>query len=661
MQLQDIIVADASKAQGQLVDLFPTEVDFFKQRFVWSSNTKGFYTRIAYEPFMTGSFTIPKWMPFKTRSRWQPLYPELVDSLVEKHLNFERFCRICDPRDRLAPRDYETAFWFGTMAGRWTYTSCIDIDNHETIGWISIPSRWHQSKTGYIDGPHSYRYIPVPRPSLRFFQVAKLVHEHLPGRIWAFSSASLGLAVWEIRDRREPSMAVYRRTKNQLGQVDLDWLECYPQPATGKSLGRCHRRPSGMDSAIVTRDGLIAEPIKQIHTFMRPPATPTFARIANTILGEFDSVYRRFLSGGEGVNHERLSPEERLRRVDCCRAEIEQIREWMNDGCTVDRELIRGRVEAAQTTGPAQVPATCEVPSNDDTTYPDYFRQVDLSAVVKNCQWVQFVKFLVQTGFPCEDKFAEVVSALVLWFGFVELHGEDRDRIHQVIRAFVLSSHNRQITRLNQNRTAEVLAHAERIVDRVLNNEKQDNTFAELRKKRKSGYYLTNYHFEPEILSKLQDLPSNNTPDPPSLHSICGMLNRPQHQEQWVYQPDLTPLPEAVISRVKQAFQQANRQLRINKQTNRYPTLDAITRLFNYLFAGRNPGSRRASRELLMKMGFPKANGTRKQVLDIVVKAGLLHRGPYRSGSRSRSWSLHRTVRDAMVQSREETHEKYPL
>jgi hypothetical protein len=663
MQPQDIIVADAPKAQGQLADLFPDEIDFFKQRFVWSSNTKGFYTRIAYELFETGSFTLPKRMPFKARGHWQPLYPELVDSLVEKHLSFERFCRTCDPRDRLAPRDYETAFWFGTMAGRWTFTNCIDIDNHDTIGWVAIPSRWHQSKTGYLDGPYSYRYIPVPRPSLRFLQISKLVHDHFPGRIWAFSSASFGLGVWDIPNHREPSVAVHRRTRNLLSRIGLDWLECYPQPATGDSFGRCHRRPCGMDSVIIASDGLITEPIKQIRAFMQPSATPDFARIADAVISQLATVYEKFVTCGEGHDHERLSPEERQSRVDSCHAVIEQVRGWMDDGCPVDIDIVCTTNDVAEKPEPVQVATPCEIPSDDNAVYPDCFWQVDVRAVAKSRQWVQFVKFLVETGFPCEDRFAEVVSTLALWFGFVELHGQEKDRVRQVIRAFVLNCHNGNITRLNKGKTAEVLAHVDRIVDRVLDKEDHDGVaFPELRRKQKSGYYQHNYHFEPQILSKARQVPlPNTTTDKPPLHLLCGILNRPSEQENWTYHPELTPLPDEVNNRVKQAFQQANRQLRRNKQTGRYPTLDAITRFFNYLLSGRIPGTRRASRELLMQMGFPKPNGPRRKILDILVTGGLLHRGPYRMRNRSRTWSLHWTVLEVMAQSREANHGKLRL
>ena len=73
------------------------------------------------------------------------------------------------------------------MAGKYTYNDCIDIDSHELIGWNSVPTRWHPKHLGEVlPGPISWRAVPVIRPSLRFFQIAKVVHDNFPNRIWTF-------------------------------------------------------------------------------------------------------------------------------------------------------------------------------------------------------------------------------------------------------------------------------------------------------------------------------------------------------------------------------------------------------------------------------------------------------------------------------------------
>ena len=145
---------------------------------------------------------------------------------------------------------------------------------------------------------------------------------------------------------------------------------------------------------------------------------------------------------------------------------------------------------------------------------------------------------------------------------------------------------------------------------------------------------------------------SSYSPTLTTLHLICGGLIEANEPGGWQYQPDPTPLPDEVISRVRRAFKQARRQLRQNNKTGRYPTLDAITRFFNYLFSGRKSGTRRASQKLLVQMGFPKKNKERKPIFDILEKERLLHRGGYLSKTRSRQWSLDKSVLGVMHEKR---------
>jgi hypothetical protein len=115
--------------QKRLAELHHDEIVFYKKRFVWSSNRSGFYTRTGYNT---------QWYPKKKyNGEWQHLYAGLVDDLVEKHLDLDRFC-LTQPWIDSSPvrrQDSETAFWFGTMAGEYTYHDCLDIDSHERVGW----------------------------------------------------------------------------------------------------------------------------------------------------------------------------------------------------------------------------------------------------------------------------------------------------------------------------------------------------------------------------------------------------------------------------------------------------------------------------------------------------------------------------------------------
>ena len=112
-----------------------------------------------------------------------------------------------------------------------------------------------------------------------------------------------------------------------------------------------------------------------------------------------------------------------------------------------------------------------------------------------------------------------------------------------------------------------------------------------------------------------------------------------------------TPLPDEVIRRIRLAFRASGRQLRKNK-TGQYPTLNAITRFFNYLICGQKSGTRRASRDLLVKMGLPKKTKELDSILSVLTQHGILHKGGYLSGQKSRQWILDRSVVSAIKTAR---------
>ena len=268
-----------------------------------------------------------------------------VDSLVEKHLDFERFCRTSHYPDRMAPRDWETAFWLAMMAGAKTYAHCIDLDSHDIIGWNPVPTRWHESKTGWVAGPYSYRYLPVVRPSLRFFQIAKVIYDHFPNRIWSFSSANCGLAVWEIYSSPKFNHNVFPAVEQRLQAAGLNGVEHYPRPPRSPgSLGKCHRRPCGMDSGIITCNGVIADPIEQIRAFMNPPPTPPFETILAIYWERLEAMYGLFLSQGESPQHTHLTKDEKQSLVESCQQVIASVKEWSRGGYILDWDLINNEV-----------------------------------------------------------------------------------------------------------------------------------------------------------------------------------------------------------------------------------------------------------------------------------------------------------------------------
>lgn len=642
-----------------LAELHPQEIAFFKRRFVWSSNSKGCYVRQRYEKLVIPLvMTIPKWCPLKTRGEWQHLYADLVDSLVEKHLDFERFTKtskLGPSPNRLSPDSHETAFWLGMMAGDQTYNDCIDLDSHDQIGWNPVPTMWHFSRTGSMNGPFSWRHVPVVRPSLRFFQIAKVIYDAFPNRIWAFSSANFGLAVWKVYDQPEMTHVVYRKVEASLQAAGLT-VEHYPMPAKS-GLGRCHRRPCGMDSAIIADDGLITDSIQQIRAFMAPPKTPSFENILKACFDGLRRSYDLFLEQGESIDHKLIPDAERKFLVETCLAVLEDVEAWARSGYPIDRALISEVPKAAEDHDDDGVNENIDLdecgfetePVKVSDDFPDFFWQASLKAVNKSAQWVQFVEFLVENGVPADDRFSQVMLTLARWFGFVELFGEDPDRIKAVLRHFALTKHNNKVSRLLAGQEDEVLSQVDRIVDHVLANENAagKELFARIKQKRATGQYKNNFFFEAQILGTEPHTPSSQQ-HLPSFYFICGGLNSDSDEEEdspgWSYQPDNTTLPDDVMNRIRLAFKTSKKQVRRSKTTGRFPVLDSITRFFNYLLCGRKSGTRRASQELLIQMGFPKKNSERDRIIAVLLESGLLHKGGYVATQKSRQWFLDSAV-----------------
>jgi hypothetical protein len=53
-----------------------------------------------------------------------------------------------------------------------------------------------------------------------------------------------------------------------------------------------------------------------------------------------------------------------------------------------------------------------------------------------------------------------------------------------------------------------------------------------------------------------------------------------------------------------------------------------------------------------VEMGFPKKNDERRRIFDILEKERLLHRGGCLSKSKSRQWSLDKSVLEVMYEKR---------
>lgn len=650
--------------------MHPEELQFFKRIFVWAGSRECFFTRSFYEETVVdgcrtrsfneeerqlgstrSGFVIPRWRPYRTKQGTpQKLYPELVDSLVEKHLAFNNFCRSCSTNDRLKPQAWETGFWLGTVAGPRTWTSALDIDLHERIGWYSTPTRWYQPER---DAPHDTRYLPVPRPSLRLYMQAKLVHDAFPDRIWAFSSGSLGFAVWRVLPEPELTHVLDRKIRSRLTAIGLQGLEHYPAPKNPRAtFGRPHRRPCGMDSGIITPTGVLTDPVDQIRWFMAPGQTPSFDTLVREHISAVRKTYECFLQSGGSEDHRQLNPTARADLVGEAEETLGQVEKWLDKGSPVDPEFLEfpksigpERAEQAPKLGTDIINSTCvvggliegdsdrksTVDNNEHTSpcpapqRPASFYSVDLPQIIEQGLWLEFVHFLVVEGFPANDKFFEIVGTLAKWFLFVELFDRPESETIHILTTYVLSQHNSKISRIDRQ-PDEVISQISRIVTFIkTSTDSTGGCFEEIRRKRAMGRYRTLWTFGPKILGT----------EPES--SFSAVKPAKPGSDQWQYQPDDTPLPEFLVQKIIESFRETGRQIRRGRD-GKQPVLVAITRFVNYLNAGQ--GSRRCSIKLLQQMGFPSRGRDLQKIMHLLVKAGIVSRGGYLSRSRSRLWIL---------------------
>jgi hypothetical protein len=663
----------AAETPTPLMTSYPEELQFFKRIFVWGCSHDCFFTRSFYEETVidgpstrglteqegqlgfTSGFLIHRWRPYRTKQQKpQKLYPALVDSLVEKHLAFDNFCRSCSPKDRLKPQDWETAFWLGSVAGPRTWTSTLDIDLHERLGWITTPTRWHQPGR---HSPHDTRYLPVPRPSLRFYMQAKLVYDAFPNRIWSFSSGSLGLAVWQLFSAPELTHVLDRKIRTRLKACGLGGLEHYPTPKHPRAMfGRPHRRPCGMDSGIITANGVLTDPIQQIRWFMSPGETPPFETIIHQHISAVRLAFECFLEGGGSEDHRPLNLEERKKLVAQGEETLSQVSEWLDDGCPVDARLIsQGRannpdlVISPVELGTDILNSTGVVVGNnrgkkkeslpeDLENVPSCFLSVDLPSIIEQGLWFEFVRFLAQHGFPAEDKVFEIIGTLARWFLFVELYDRPDSETIAVLTAYVTKYHNDKISRLKSNQVNEVISQIPRIVAQVRRStDGEFGCFEDIRRKRATGRYRHSWTFVPEIMGFGAKVP---TPNPETFGQ------KSEDSPGWTYVPDDTPLPDFLVQKIFKTFRQAGRQMRQAPDGKR-PVLVAITRFINHLNTGQ--GSRRCSIQLLQQMGFPSSGKDLQKITGLLVKAGIVARGGYRPKSCSRLWILADECRTAAI------------
>jgi len=673
------VQAPADKTNRSLAELYPEEITFFAKRFVWAANRSGFYVRHGYFGKEQG------WYARKRGGdAWLPVYPSLAADLIEKHLDFERFCKLSDWLGPIHPRNDETAFWFGMMAGEYTYHDCIDLDSHDRIGMYGVPSRFHPERNGNGEWLHwhDHRMLPVMRLGLDYFKKLKLFHMHFPRRVWSFSSGSLGMYMYNMFPRSEKPAFRYGVIRDRLKALRMDVLggvpvEVYPEPPkTEGSKGHQQRRPCGMDMGVITDAGVVTDPIEQIRIFMEP-RTPSFEAIVGAVTTRLLDQYRAWIEFEDYLvppklssSHERFLKAAKQALFDEQLTEVDRIREWLRDGCPNLESVLH---DPPRTSTFPSCPISCggiservqgpetrgEEPSEQGdgrgttaTSEVDPFVTCDLTTINGARQWVPFVLFLAEHGFPSEDSFLPVISTLAKWLYFYELYDlpadERKIEIKELLTTYCLNKHNGYITRLTNGQVGEVTSNVHRLVDHSVETVDDTGkfTFMQMRSKRDRGQYQTIYKIVPLIIGPTPSVAS--APDA----IACGMPTDEggEAADGWSYVPDDTRLPHRLEGLVLEAFRASGYKMRRNKD-GAYPLLKAVTRLINYLSESRS-FQRRASQRLLVRMGFPDKSRPREKIKSSLYNHKIIIKGDYQSRTRSRKYILTERAIDLLVERR---------
>ena len=257
--------------------------------------------------------------------------------------------------------------------------------------------------------------------------------------------------------------------------------------------------------------------------------------------------------------------------------------------------------------------------------------------------WAKKCRDWAINGLPCHDSMTPVVLHMAKWLYFVELSEvNETDRFEQVadlLTNFCFTKHNGYITRLNNHQEEDVRSHIGRIVKSSIagTSDQGKAIFATLQSQR---------HMK--LVPLMQDSSSFPSSSPVTSIQCCSVLDgqwkpAPEYwrdrAEKWIYEPDDTPLPDALNARMRGYY--AKRRIGLNK-----PSLVKIRRFLNHLRA--NSGEARLGIESLKKMGFTSDHA--RQHIKHLEEMGLIVIGDYSPvAGVSRSFRLIREARDLLL------------
>ena len=478
--------------------------------------------------------------------------------------------------------------------------------------------------------------------TVEHFKQIKRLHREFPGHIWCVSSATLGLHIWQKLPGLRDTQDIQIITKTRLHKIGLGGTEVHPMP------GRAFRRPFGQDYYTICDDGLLDTWIEQL-AFFEKPHTPTFGSIFNALR----LLLRRSWIDADTCHLAKLS----WKDIHFARKNLERLDQWAEQGFPDEPPVSEAVVISfSPAEDPPSGPAGQMVIATPDAT--DLSGDIAMNKIC-NGEWIQHCELWARNGLPCHDSIFYVCSQLARWLYFIELYYLPKEerlaRIIDLLTAYCTNKHNGFISRWDAGMHRAVIAHIKRAVHTGIKHATEHLTFTRIRQKRDTGQYKRIIYLEtylangPVIAQEVSPAQATNSdytsssccayiccsstePHDRKLEriinpeqqdedtvissddpSVPDIKSKRKSAEDWVFQPDHTPLP-AMEAAIKTFYKE-------NGWRVYGSTLRKLIALIHYLAS--HGGEGRIGVESLAKMGFSDA--TARQHVKRLEAAGIIH------------------------------------
>jgi hypothetical protein len=209
-----------------------------------------------------------------------PLYPALAIEHAEHHLDATTW--MWWKQRQGYDRATDDSFWLGMSMPKKSTHAFLDIDTKPYLVQWHQPLQYHKAKQ---TAPRT----PVMNLPLDHFKTLRKLYDHFPERIWAVSSATLGLYAVTTFTQPLDALWIHSQLKKQLAAVGLSQLEVHPMP------GRSFRRPFGRDFVTITPEGPLTAWWEQLDYWEFDRRTPSFREISIVLL---ELMVRQWLTSG---------------------------------------------------------------------------------------------------------------------------------------------------------------------------------------------------------------------------------------------------------------------------------------------------------------------------------------------------------------------------